>query len=72
MITTSCALRVLAVASLVATVAVWLIIPRLVESAYEGTSWTFFNDLISEQNEHTLQDYLDAVGQYLLVLSVGG
>jgi hypothetical protein len=68
---TTYALRALAVVSLVATIAAWLTVPRLVESAYEGTSLTFFNDLISGQNEHPLQQYLDTVTRYLAVLSVG-
>lgn len=65
------ALRALAVVSVVATVAAWLTVPQLVESAYEGTSWTYFNDLISGQDEHPLQEYLLLTIQLLTVFSVG-
>lgn len=67
-----CALRVAAVTSLVAIVAAWLIIPQLVESAYEGTSWPFLNNLISGQHERSLQDYLYVTSRYMLALSVAG
>lgn len=36
-----------------------LAVPRLLEAAYEGRSFGFFNALVTKQATHSLQDYLD-------------
>ena len=64
------ALRALAVAFAIGSLAAWIFVPRLVESAYSGTSWPFFNDLITGQDQHALSEYLDLVRRMLVLLSV--
>ena len=63
-------LRVLAGVFAVGSVAVWILIPQLLESAYAGTSWPLFNDLITGQEHRPLQDYLEIIRPTLILLSV--
>jgi hypothetical protein len=59
--------RTLAATLILSTVAAWIFIPRLIESAYQGASLDFLNAMISGQSARSLNEYL-RVAQRMLVL----
>lgn len=67
---TEVGLRVLAAVFVVGTVAVWVLVPQLLESAYAGTSRPLFNNLVSGREHRSLQDYMEILRSILILVSV--
>src|SRR5262250_2088139 len=54
------------------TVFAKLIVPSIIESAYRGESWPFFNRMIRGQAWHSLQFYLDLWDKKAMMVLLSG